>query len=100
MARQIRTQPAVPRHTAALGHAQSAPPTRTPAATSEPGRGHDFRQVLVHATRRPMLQRSPIPTNYGTFDTTKYEDTEDAQTKEKNGVYIKLQFDPDAAKVD
>jgi hypothetical protein len=82
--RQIRTQSAAPRRAAALEHAPSALPTRT----------------QVHAAPRLMLQRSPIPTNYGTFDTAKYEDVEDDQTHDKNGVFIKLQFDPDPAKVD
>ena len=48
--------------------------------------------------RRQVVQRVAIPTNFGDFDTTKYDALGPAGSE--HGVDIELTFDPDATKVD
>lgn len=50
------------------------------------------------SVQRQVVQRAPIETDYGKFDTTKYEDAGPAGSE--YGVDIKLTFDPDEKKVD
>lgn len=48
--------------------------------------------------QRQLVQRTPIDTNYGKFDTTKYDDV--GTKGSEHGVDIVLTFDPDKTKVD
>jgi hypothetical protein len=47
--------------------------------------------------QRRIVQRAPIPTDYGNFDTTKYDKVGSAGSE--YGVLINLSFDPDKTKV-
>jgi len=52
----------------------------------------------VSQLQRQVVQRAPIKTDFGEFDTTKYEDV--GASGSEYGVDIKLTFDPDTTKVD
>ena len=48
-------------------------------------------------SQRQAVQRKPIPTNFGNFDTTKYDDV--GAKGSEHGIDIVLTFDPDKVKV-